>query len=270
MEWTLDKDHQPVTGTSAASVDQHVTDLIEQVNSIWVAGANIAFFSVPPQSNDGRIPIIEDPLTAPGESGDLEQEEGTPSLSYEVGLAVDECNQAWTKDLGANPPGIPIVLARGFVNPAGTYDTVMVGAEDPLSGVYMRAAQEGRDLCSRSRTVLAEDVAGRSVVVQTRPKDVHGQLVWNDIPVLALVVAHELGHSLLLQHGDGRDNDGNGRFDYGCDTPEFNQFDLVAPYDQRTIMDPYTNPDWTRITPLQAQLARAAAAVTPGTIGGPP
>ena len=78
----------------------------------------------------------------------------------------------------------------------------------------------------------------------------------------ASLVAHELGHTLYLGHGNGLDDDGDGKYDEICDPGE-NEF---AP--PKTFMS--LLPDSTNLTTLQRGTSRAIARVTPASRIDPP
>src|SRR5207253_1989956 len=78
----------------------------------------------------------------------------------------------------------------------------------------------------------------------------------------AIILAHELGHALMLAHGDGLDNDGNGtqppangvrRFDQDCDSQEFQHIDQANGAQGGSLMSEGGN--LKTLTPLQVELA---------------
>ena len=92
-------------------------------------------------------------------------------------------------------------------------------------------------------------MAGRWSIIETYDQNYRGPA-----PNLAPIVAHELGHDLLLGHGDGLDNDLDGVWDEFCDAGETNT--------GTSLMD--VNPgNSTSIALQQRDLATAAATVVP-------
>jgi MYXO-CTERM domain-containing protein len=72
--------------------------------------------------------------------------------------------------------------------------------------------------------------------------------------------AHELGHSLGLEHGDGLDNDCNGIWDANCDPPEVNS-------GPKTLMDMSDQPPGTPLVALQTDRARIYASKSVPSVG---
>jgi hypothetical protein len=100
------------------------------------------------------------------------------------------------------------------------------------------------DFCAYPYSVSRNDVAGRWTVIETFDRNV------GTPPNLAAIVAHELGHDLRLGHGDGEDDDRDGRWDQFCDVTEANT--------GTSLMDESSGQS-TTITPLQRSRAEAAA-----------
>ena len=274
MDWTLDSAGKETTATGTSSVDSHVADLMEQANAIWTTGADIAFLQVPNSANNDHIPIIDDPFPpgvstsvdpfgGPGKRGDIQQDQDG-SVSSETVAAVASCKNAWAAAFPAGQPGVTVVIGRALVRADGHADVSLAAFETPVFPIYVGAKFANRDLCVRPRSITAGDVSDHWVIVQTAINQ-SGQAAF-----FGTVLAHELGHALLLQHGDGEDNDGNGKFDDFCDFPEFSTLDANVQHDKLSLMNPAVFADVTRISALQRELAREAAVHMAGTVGGPP
>ena len=103
-----------------------------------------------------------------------------------------------------------------------------------------------------------------------------------------MVLAHELGHNLFLSHGNGLDDDGNGRpagttgtkrYDQYCD-PAWLQApanvelveDRLTPYvncvKSSSLMTRSVNSGCSQLQPLQVETARGVALVHPGAVNG--
>ena len=106
-----------------------------------------------------------------------------------------------------------------------------------------------KKLCELPYQISRGDVAGRWTIVETFDRNFRGPA-----PNVAAVVAHELGHDLLLAHGDGQDNDQNGTWDDYCD--------LGETHAGSSLMDSIVGQS-TTITPLQNAKPEAAAALVP-------
>jgi hypothetical protein len=249
---------------SQSKVNNQISAVFSDVNTIWMqAGIGI----LAEYNKNGDVPIIDDPFPpgtprnidqygGPGHPGDVQQsQDDSPSL--EASKAVASCNVAWAGQLGPGLPGIPVVFVRVLVDPDGT-DSHLAGFSPPNLSNYRR--NQGKDLCDQPYAVQASDVIGRYSLVATysSPNPL------NLIPT----IAHELGHDLMLAHGDGRDNDGNGRWDEMCDNLEYVGTDLKVSIELSSLM--YATANSTVITPLQRKLARSAAILVPGSLGGPP
>jgi hypothetical protein len=265
--WTMEQSGKPTSQDWSPTADARVAAAVDKASKIWERDANLAFIIIPLNTNDGHIPIIEDPFPprspldvafhGPGKLGDVMQQYDRATEESEAAAA--SCDRVWQEQFPDGPPGIPIVFVSRFVREDGVKTTQRLGLGPALFTVYAR--NDGHDLCDRPYSLQASDVRNRWILVS-----VPSNLVEDSS--LHQVVAHEVGHALLLQHGDGVDNNGSGRWDSGCDYPGENAIEAILPYDDRSLMDPSAKVE--TITDLQRELARQAAMLVPGTLGGPP
>jgi hypothetical protein len=260
--------------------DMVLDGLVQRANAVWNSAANIGFLAIQYPGGNGHYPIIDDPrppggfdsmgIWGPGQYGDLKQFEMT-GPGGEVRDAAIFCDAAWRRG-GGNiaPKAFVVVVARKLVGTAGLQGGVM-GLTSPILDLKNRNA--GADLCTVPRKLSTADFIGRySVIVDPQLFGI-GQALAGDGDA-GLVLAHELGHLLLLAHGDGLDNDNNGtlppadgarRFDEDCDIFEYNTIDAV-PGHRGSLMS-VDNASLTNLTPLQRELARTAATLAAGAVG---
>lgn len=229
-----------VKGTFGPDV---LPDRLVGASQILTTGADISLLAYP------GMPTIDDPVKPSGQQeGDVEQDLGIAMESNESASVVAACENAWRQQSGGTlPPGITLVFVRAFVGSNGGNQTDLIGDTWPKFTALYRDR-----FCPDNFQVLPSDVVGRHSLVVTysskyrRPQDAKS---------IERTIAHEVGHVLLLAHGDGIDEDGNGRSDEECDTAEFAAFDLGLP---QYLMHPST--EWgTQMGPRQRSLARAAA-----------
>ena len=278
-----------------ATTDAALLGRLRAVNSRYYTPlANVVFRSAIPSGAgaDSHIPVIADTAISEGSKpGDIADKQ----LNVEVHDTVDACERAWL-DAYPSARGIIVLSLRNFVVPTGP----TAGEETDKAGIAPGPAQaflldssfpgsRNKDLCEAPRKLLQGDVGSWAAVteVSQRGQDGVGTL------------AHELGHDLLVSHGDGLDNDHDGtqppdpgprRFDLYCDSGEFPQA-IVYPGGRAAVSDPAAPCTlWTEevlhspageymppcsstanaiaITPLQAELIRDAARVAPGAVEG--
>jgi hypothetical protein len=272
------------------TIDQGITDLVQGANKIWAPGANIAFLLITYPGEDGHIPnghfpVIADPKP-PGDStlpfdrshyGDIEvKDHGTSEMED----AVHSCDAAWTRGgVNAPPDTIIIIIARNFVSPTNSLPVNTVGLN---TGHYKVANRNnGKDLCEVPRNLTKEDILTQYVIIVDPslflPSHLSDSRQGQGQGQPTTILAHELGHALMLNHGDGLDNDSNGiappdpgarRFDLDCDPVEYSKYDEAPATKTSSLMSASGN--ITTITPLQRELARTAAILAPGAFGGPP
>jgi hypothetical protein len=204
-------------------------------------------------------------------------------LSSEPQEARDLCRQAWRERFPGRA-GIPVINAHKFISSA------TLGVAPPLAtGLYVAggkvgSGRRGDDLCGSPVRLTPDDVSEAMVVMldqfQLSPVGTDG------ITKAAKVLAHELGHNLLLGHGNGFDDDGNGRpaglrgpkrYDEYCD-PAW----LIPPKNEEVAEDqatPFVDcatsgslmrriEVCTQLRPLQVETARGVALVIPGAVNG--
>jgi hypothetical protein len=233
----------------------HVSQMMDAVNAIWQQ-TNVAFLFLtePPVIDDPQPPgmaLDVPPYVAKGQPGDIRMDDTNGYGSDEAKAAVDACNAAWYPGVAADQqPGFTVVFVRELIWTDGG-PTPQSGYSTNLLPLF--TAKEA-ELCQRPYQITKADVAGRWTIIETFDRNYRGLP-----PNLASVVAHELGHDLLLGHGDGVDNDQNGKWDEYCDPAETNS--------GSSLMDIYPTSSNT-ITPLQRERAEAAAAVVP--VNNPP
>ena len=244
-----------------ATMSNMVNQIIYDANDkVWIPGANIALI---PQINkeDGYIKVIDDPDQSVGQIGDIE---ATPDGGK---LVAGKCREAWGNSLV--PDGLIIVIAHKLIFNDGTA-TPYSGFTEPYDAVLAR--NHGADLCGFPQNLNKSDVKGRYILIMD-PKllGLNGE-EGNGIPYV--VLAHEFGHTLMLGHGDGLDNDGNGKqagevgprlFDFNCDFHEWKKYD-DQPNQPTSLMGKVSGYNLL-VTPLQRECARAVAPLFPGAVG---
>jgi hypothetical protein len=249
----------PPMTTPATSRTNAVTKIVQDASAIWVQGADIAF--IPLLDRNGEIPEIVVP--GAGSHGEIVQDQGD-NFSDQSASAIDLCNQAWQNQTpDGSVPGIPIIFAGNFLADSGQISG-QTGYETPNQSNYQRNG--GKDLCHAPYNILQSDVTDRVAFVSTSNNDSSSDTQF--AAELATRTAHELGHALLLAHGDGLDDDQNGAWDERCDNPEYLSFDSAESATSVSIMNAAPT-NQTTITPLQRTLARSAAKYVAGVIGGP-
>lgn len=232
-------------------------DAVVRASEIW-RQAGIAFIvsgGDPLPIHDPQPPgthLDVPPYSAPGRLGDIRVDDDRGFGSDEAQQLVESCQDAWRgHGYPADPqPGFTVVFVRELVSTRGGYLSKK-GYSTDLTVTFL---QHGAPLCSGPPySVDPGDVVGRWTIVET---------VDNQAPVpleyVAVTLAHELGHDLLLGHGDGLDNDGNGRWDEYCDNAEATVIPPGAAADQKPLMSA-TVVDGYHISSLQAERAQAAA-----------
>lgn len=225
-------------------------------------------------ATDRAIPVIADPEPPIGGNSHL----GDINLAFEVEpkLARDLCRSAWQSRFPGRP-GITVVNARSFDDEPATFGA----APGSVAGLYVAgrkfgSGKRGDDLCGIPVRLTKADVSEQFVVMVDQDRLAH--------PVN--VLAHELGHTLFLGHGNGLDDNHDGRsagtrgprrYDEYCD-PDW----LLAPQNTQVAEDQSTpSGDCARssslmnifgtclnLRPLQVETARGVALVVPGAVDG--
>ena len=250
--------------------------LLQQVNDeVWLPQAGILFRHA---SAPFGIPVIKDPITKEHDLGEV----GIDGDEWSTPLY--ECEQAWAERY-PDQPGIILVNARTIIDspekngtiagvvPAVPYQ-LRVASADPDTG------QRGDDLCGHPRNLLVNDVTpllravmydpnffGRALAKTSRYADEKYK------PVKTL--AHELGHTLTLGHGNGLDDNADGlespvpgrrRFDEYCDPLGEGEDPLGVSTCDNALSSLMTTDECLTVRPLQREMARAAAKLVPGAI----
>jgi hypothetical protein len=219
------------------------------------------------------VPVIADPDThlAPGEgTGDIDLINGGDQ--YEPRVVVWECQRVWKRSAPAME-GIIVVTVRRFVHALGT----LGGSSQPAQALLI-GGQRANDLCSEPRSLLPQDVFEIDGV-QVEHIDVGWSLIsepsaFFSVDHRARALAHELGHALFLGHGNGIDDNHDGkkvglrgirRYDEYCD-PLGTSEDPPSPQCPSVMIGDACG---KLLTELQIEQARAVASVMPGCNGVP-
>jgi hypothetical protein len=235
-------------GTDTEAVLQQRMDDATQVT--WLTGANIIFRSAFTHEfqDDSNFPIIKDPNPdGPGELGDIEYDYDADDHP-ELEDVVSACEDAWEQlaiEQKVPVVGPVVVNIREFVDSDGELSD--------LIGSGLLAWRSPGDICLDPSDITTAE--GGDVVVNdgsfapTAPAE--------------RSLAHELGHLLNLEHGNGLDDDDDGLIDAVCDEDE--DPEEGPPF---SIMTQSSASDSTGITPFQRNVSRGVAAVYIGAMIG--
>lgn len=226
---------QPSTNTDAALVSY-----LAQADRIWTPQSGISFYPAV-TAQGSHYESIADPTTALGLSGDVQILGDDLFQDPEAMQVREECLARWQSEPQAL--GLIVVDIGYFLARSGARDPTL-GITSPTPAALLESPMR---YCGEPRAILPSDVADGFSLVMDESERNFGN------PVTGL--AHELGHLLLLKHGDGLDNDGDGVYDSFCDPFE---------QDTGTSLMTLEAPTTTVITSLQASTARDAARAAPG------
>lgn len=228
-------------------LEQRMDDMSQET---WLSGANIVFRSAFTHEfqDESHFPIIKDPNPdGPGELGDIEYDWDAKNHP-ELNDVVSACEDAWEElaiERKVPVVGPVVVNIREFVDRDGELSD--------LIGSGLMAWRSPGDAClDPSDYTTAE---GGDVVVNdgafapTTPAE--------------RSLAHELGHLLNLEHGNGLDDDDDGWIDAVCDADE--DPEEGPPF---SIMTQSSVSDSTRLSPYQRNVSRGVAAVYIGAMLG--
>jgi hypothetical protein len=263
-----------LAGTATAGQTVLAGKLLETLaaanNTVWYPQAGIAFST----ATDSRIPVIRDPSPPNGTNGQLGDLEANDF--YFTNMARDLCRQAWQARFPGRR-GIPVINARSFrLNPPA-----LGVSPPPPAGLYVPGSARaysgtrGDALCGSPIELTTADVSNLYVAVFDQAR-----LSGSSSPVS--VLAHELGHNLFLGHGNGLDDDGDGRpagfagprrYDEICDPDWLVPGTTQVAEDVDSSMPCSLMQVWacsTTLRPLQTETARGVALFIPGAVDGQP
>ena len=169
-------------------------------DNIFAPQALISFRSafVSAAASSANFPVIPDPAPPPGGPG----VQGDIVFGTELQDAVANCRTAWDgleTTLGVNIEGPVGLNLRHFVNADGSTSSL---AGHGTFWVSFATTACGSHITSNNGDIAYASSIDNSFTLASDPHDA--------------LLAHELGHTLSLAHGNGLNDDGDGVFD-ACD-----------------------------------------------------
>ncbi len=191
---------QVAPGGSVVSLIDHLND------QSWMKDARIAFRAV-----SWGVPVIQDPVRPSGTDpsdvlGAVDTQALAPPRSRNLAL------QRWSASKHGSA-SIPRRRGRSGVRPqihTSTRSSLRIRTKSGGTISFERNAPTGTTdtpLCQEPRQVVADDVTRVNWVILLEPD---APTPPNSIAQTINTLAHELGHALLLGHGNGLDDDANG------------------------------------------------------------
>ncbi|TAK33575.1 MAG: hypothetical protein EPO21_12570 [Chloroflexota bacterium] len=258
----------------------YVIRLIDEVNDkVWLKQARIVFRA----AISAGVPILKDPRTESSGRRTPPGEVEVPALGgvrpeTEPGIIKTACEEAWQR-IDPFQKGLPVVFVRRFPNSGGILGFVPGPDFELIQNRANLPAGMSTRLCQQPRELRQGDVTQVGWTMLLEPA---APIPTNTFAQTVETLAHELGHTLLLGHGNGLDDDRNGllppqpgprRFDENCDTRGRTSDttpleDLLTPFvscettgSVMSVARPCLN-----LRPLQIEQARAAAKLVPGAV----
>ena len=139
-----------------------------------------------------------------------------------------------------------LVFARDFASSGGGVNRDLLSYTPP----------PGKTQCAKPYNIDAGFVPARWSIVKTFISADQTPDMW--LKQVSRTTAHELGHLMLLGHGNGQDDDANGPWDEECDGAEYGQFDLVDPQAVGNLM--HGSSAWgTSLSPIPRRTGAAVS-----------
>lgn len=259
-----------------------ILDLLKSVNGdIWFPQAQIAFST----SIDTGFPVVKDPSPPPNQGcGSLGDLDSSGFANGDGPFAETACANGWQEKYPGRV-GMPVIFARDFCNSGPAKG----GAPGPSVALQVKSrlqgsGQRGDDLCGVPKRLTAADIMNqnrRPFVILIEPAKA-ARARDN--------LAHELGHNLFLGHGNGLDDNKDGRpagtrgpsprrYDHYCDPGWLLPPDNVVLAEDANVrfvdceragslmQESGTCPN---LQPLQVETARGVARLMPGFVDGAP
>ena len=232
---------QPV---NLAAVTDKAHQIVAAASQIWRDSAEIGLLPFP----DVRVMTDPNPVTTGRQKvGDIVQDIGIgQGPSQESDDVIKACEALWASTPEGKPPGVTLVFARDFASSDGGVNLDLLGYTPP----------PGKTQCTKPYNIDPDFVRARWSIVKTYISADQTPDMW--LKQVSHTTAHELGHLMLLGHGNGKDDNTNGPWDEECDGAEYQQFDLVDPQAVGNLMH-RSSALGTSLSPIQRELARAVA-----------